>query len=431
MIKELRLRNFRAFEDARFVLSDDVTVLIGRNGSGKTTIVDAFDFIRASLSEPLYLGLGREGGLERISHRRPAIEVIDDVSLAVVMKIGRQEVLYGFTLGIDGENRAAIKEERLMAAGEGSAFQRIGERLEVIGPNVGIKPVESNLILPLIAGYDAMWKQVLDTLLQIRAYNIKPERVAEAVLVPGRALLRDGSNAAAVLQELQSVIKLSIQMPLGNGHGELNADEVTSSYQIGEDVRWVVDRLGLITPGIEEVFSRPSGVSTRRLSIVFTQRTPSGVNQFAADEMSDGTLRALGILLALRQQPSPSFVLFDEIEDSIHPEGLAVLLSAIQASTDRFQVAITSHSPIVLNYRYAVTAEGTRVAEWSDGTSWLYQLHPNVIKHLQLNDADSIGELFSMDSLRTEDEPAIIGDEEFFALPKREVKRITKGKAGH
>ena len=33
-IKDLRLRNYRAFSDARLVL-DDITFLVGRNGAGK------------------------------------------------------------------------------------------------------------------------------------------------------------------------------------------------------------------------------------------------------------------------------------------------------------------------------------------------------------------------------------------------------------
>jgi DNA repair exonuclease SbcCD ATPase subunit len=43
-IKELRLRNYRAFSDARLVL-DDITFLVGRNGAGKSTLMDAMGFI--------------------------------------------------------------------------------------------------------------------------------------------------------------------------------------------------------------------------------------------------------------------------------------------------------------------------------------------------------------------------------------------------
>jgi len=43
-IKELRLRNYRAFSDVRLLL-DDITFLVGRNGAGKSTLMDAMGFI--------------------------------------------------------------------------------------------------------------------------------------------------------------------------------------------------------------------------------------------------------------------------------------------------------------------------------------------------------------------------------------------------
>jgi len=60
-IEELRLRGFRAFENARLTL-DDLTVLVGRNGAGKSTILDAFEFVREALSDSLENALERRGG---------------------------------------------------------------------------------------------------------------------------------------------------------------------------------------------------------------------------------------------------------------------------------------------------------------------------------------------------------------------------------
>ena len=89
--------------------------------------------------------------------------------------------------------------------------------------------------------------------------------------------------------------------------------------------------------------------------------------------MSDGTLRSLAILLALRQKPTPALVCIDEIEDSVHPSALAVLLDAVQASTERCQVLLTSHSPEALSHP-AVTASRVRVVDWSAGRSEIFRL---------------------------------------------------------
>src|SRR6187402_3121238 len=90
--------------------------------------------------------------------------------------------------------------------------------------------------------------------------------------------------------------------------------------------------------------------------------------------MSDGTLRALGILLACRQQPSPSLVLIDEIEDSMHVGAVDVILDALDATIqDRCQVAITSHSTEVLSHSL-VTPERTRLIVWRNGRSGVFEL---------------------------------------------------------
>lgn len=40
-LQELRLQNFRCFTDATISFDERLTVLVGKNGSGKTAILDA------------------------------------------------------------------------------------------------------------------------------------------------------------------------------------------------------------------------------------------------------------------------------------------------------------------------------------------------------------------------------------------------------
>jgi len=51
-IKELRLRNYRAFSDVRLLL-DDITFLVGRNGAGKSTLMDAMSFMSEAVTDSL------------------------------------------------------------------------------------------------------------------------------------------------------------------------------------------------------------------------------------------------------------------------------------------------------------------------------------------------------------------------------------------
>ena len=123
---------------------------------------------------------------------------------------------------------------------------------------------------------------------------------------------------------------------------------------------WVEQHLSEAVPGVREVWVKT--VVGRRV-IGFAQdcgnREPE---QFDASVMSDGTLRSLGILLALRQTPRPSIVLLDEIEDSLHPLAHGVLLDAIDEVSDEFPIVVSTHSPEILEHPVA-RAERVRVVQ--------------------------------------------------------------------
>ena len=115
IIKELRLRNYRAFADARLVL-DDVTFLVGRNGAGKSTLMDAFSFISEAVTDSLGTALERRGNLEGILRKQPRRGSRSDVAVAVRFELQELDqtfpVLYGFAVGTErARSNFIVKEE--------------------------------------------------------------------------------------------------------------------------------------------------------------------------------------------------------------------------------------------------------------------------------------------------------------------------------
>jgi len=186
-------------------------------------------------------------------------------------------------------------------------------------------------------------------------------------------LQRDGGNAGDVLHQL-----------------EKNKKEVT----------WVVKHLAAITPGIVGI---KTGTAVGRRTIRFLQRvgSKSRVN-FNIGEMSDGTLRSLAALLALRQNPAPAIVCIDEIEESVHPAALGVLIDAAMATTERCQVILTSHSPEALSHP-AVTAQSVRVIDWHEGQSRIFRLSPGAEESSK--PPGSVGKLLRTNALFTARSP--------------------------
>lgn len=90
--------------------------------------------------------------------------------------------------------------------------------------------------------------------------------------------------------------------------------------------------------------------------------------RFLAQNMSDGTLRALGVLVALfqgNQDYAPTLVGIEEPETALHPAASAALREALVRASSQTQIIVTSHSPDLLDDRslsadsfLAVVSEG-------------------------------------------------------------------------
>ena len=83
MLKELKLSNFRLFDDEVTVRFRPITVLIGRNNSGKSSIIKFLLMLKQSLSKdsPLFLNpqgdevnLGNFSGLQNSSLKKQNLQ---------------------------------------------------------------------------------------------------------------------------------------------------------------------------------------------------------------------------------------------------------------------------------------------------------------------------------------------------------------------
>lgn len=78
--------------------------------------------------------------------------------------------------------------------------------------------------------------------------------------------------------------------------------------------------------------------------------------------MSDGTLRAFGILLSTLQTSQPTLLVIEEPEIAIHLGALRTLVDILRQQSAYSQVLITTHSADIVD---AVDIDSLRVV-WSD-----------------------------------------------------------------
>ncbi len=98
--------------------------------------------------------------------------------------------------------------------------------------------------------------------------------------------------------------------------------------------------------GVDRVGTRAQG---QRTTLEFWNDSENSPLPFYAVDVSDGTLRILGLLLALYQPWHPSLIVIEEPEASVHPAAAELVVQILLDAAHDRQVLITTHSPDILD----------------------------------------------------------------------------------
>ena len=301
-------------------------MLAGPNGAGKSSIVDVPRFISDALSLSLYTALERRGGVKTVRHRSPTRPRNFSVSAGLSFGQG-YTATYTIKLQSTAGGDYAIAEEdcETLAGNKRLARMHIknGEILDLpAGPDGAILGIpeeidKKTLGLPLFGGLPQL-NPVLELLRDMRAYSIIPDKLRELQDPDeGHKLEPDGSNAASVLRQLEQSAKKEL-----------------------------VEMLSYVVPGVTGVKTVGRG---NKLTMQFIHGRGKKAMSFDALQVSDGTLRLLGLLLALYQQGDPGFLAIEEPESTIHVAALQALVEVFRARSEHTQILLTTHSSEILD----------------------------------------------------------------------------------
>lgn len=113
--------------------------------------------------------------------------------------------------------------------------------------------------------------------------------------------------------------------------------------------------------------------------------------------LSDGTLRFCAIAASLFQELVSNSMLFEEIENGIHPARLRLLMELVQsrAKVIRSQIFLTTHSPLVLNWLDEEYYSSTYVFKRGKKGESIVRRITDFERFNELRKKKSIGELFA------------------------------------
>ncbi len=332
LIRQVVLNNFKSIANCKVDLQD-ITVLVGPNGAGKSNFIDGMRLVSDALNTTLESAMRQRGGINEVRRRSGGHPNHFAISLRINLPDGRNG-LYALRVGAKPEGAFSVQREKAYVSLKGldQAFFIVEEgRLRSASDELSsLQPKVSPDRLYLTAASGVLpFRELFDALSVMRFYSINPEPIKELqVHDAGEHLDGSGANLASVIRRLQE-----------------------DRPQVFERVQ---SYLRQIVPGIENVEHKIYGP---RETLEFCQAVQGQKDalRFHAANMSDGTLRSLGVLTALfhplanEGHPAP-FVAIEEPEITIHPGAAGVLMDALVEAAGSAQVVATTHSPDLLDH---------------------------------------------------------------------------------
>lgn len=326
-ITRVRVQNYKSIKACDVTLGP-VAILVGPNGSGKSNFLDALRFTADALSTTLDLAMRDRGGIGEVRRRSGGHPNHFAVRMDLRLRNGSIGH-YAFKVGAASSGGFRVTDEEcVVLAGElgqpDARFRVRRGRLETTVEERLPTVTEDRLYL-VSASNVAAFRPVFDALTAMGFYNLSPAVIRQPQHPDAGTLLRrDGGNLASVLGHLSQ-------------HNKPTMDRV-------------IDYLRRVAPGVEGASKRSVGPME---TIEFRQRVAGRKDPWAflAANISDGTLRGLGVLVALLQSNGapPTLVGLEEPEVALHPAAVAILIDAIRDASQHTQVVVTSHSPELLD----------------------------------------------------------------------------------
>ncbi len=331
LLTRVVLKNYKSIASCSVRLCP-LMFLVGPNGSGKSNFLDALRLVSEALNSSLDHALRERGGINEVRRRSAGHPTHFGIRLEFILP-DSSAGHYAFRVGAKPKGGFEVQREecRIYAreALQEDTFYIVNSGA-VAGSNPApLPPAADDRLFLVAASSRPEFRLLYDCLTRMGFYNLNPDEIRD--LQPadaGEVLLRDGRNLASVLN------LIAAESPPAKAR--------------------VVALLAKVVPGVVDVAPRHIG---NKETLEFRQKV--GENEapwrFLAENMSDGTLRALGVLTALfqssaggRRKKAP-LVGIEEPEVALHPGAAGILRDGLSAAARHTQVLVTSHSPDLLD----------------------------------------------------------------------------------
>lgn len=351
-LKKVKIINYRCFKEAEIDFDEHTTLIVGKNGAGKTAILDA---VAVAISTFL---LGIDVGVSRSISKDDARYEFHDLD-------GTVDPQHQFPVNIEsiGDilDNYNVKWMRSLNSESGNTTVKEARELTNISKSVQnrIMTGDKSLNLPLISYYGTG-----------RLYAQKKEK----------------KNIKSLTEFKRQVGYVDCMAAESNEKLMLNWFQIQTLKSLQEQQRTGKVEKPLLLKTVESAickcFERISGsknadivfdLDTHRLVLNFESGDGS-LQKFAMDEMSDGYKNTLSMIgdIAYRMavlnpmlgdkvlEETSGVVMIDEIDLHLHPQWQQTIISDLNTIFPKIQFIVSSHAPAVIN---SVAKEQIRILD--------------------------------------------------------------------
>ena len=340
-IEQIRLKNFKAFRNVEMRDIPSFAVLIGKNGVGKSTFFEVFEFLRDAMDSTVSYALNRLGGergIEEVRSRGTKGSIEIEIKFRSVAIPKNPLVTYLLEIGSEGGEAVVQKEILKYRRGErGQPWKYIdfsyGKGEIVINESSAKNESDLERETMIQKSRDLL---AIRALTQFQRHNAAVEfgNLVERWYISNLHI--DGAR-----QEQENKISKHLSR---NGK---NLSQVIRYYQQHHPnvLSNIIQRIVYHVPGLESVKTE---LRDNKIILKFQDKPFS--EPFSADFVSTGTMKLLAYLVMLHD-PDPNPILcVEEPENQLYPFLLEELAEEFRYYAEKGgQVFVSTHSPNFLN----------------------------------------------------------------------------------
>ncbi len=337
MLKSIHIKNFKAIRNSKAIRLTPLTVFIGNNGSGKSSIIEALETYKTIIESDLDAAMRPWRGFEYVRNQASPHKLQSSngdrpyESNPTEFNLLWQN--YRATMSItssSGGNELFIQKEQIEIKGKIAAQRASNGEAEY---PYWDKEEFSTIALRLpddiscVSSFaDGKLKIDLhENITRWQFLNLNPSAMVNPTPQKRSGghihLAKDGSNIAEYLLSIQSK---------------------DPSAFIG-----IIETLQYVLPYARDLQPKITSELERSVYLQLTEgdfKVPSWL-------FSTGTLRILSLLAVLRHPTPPPLIVIEEIENGLDPRTIHLIVEEIRnvVESKRSQIIITTHSPYLLD----------------------------------------------------------------------------------